>query len=64
MTGRIKKLHEKGFGFIAGPNGSDIFFHSTGVPDKMFDRLQVGQLVSYETENSDKGPRATNVRPA
>lgn len=62
--GTIKKLvAEKGFGFIQGDRG-DLFFHHSSVLDGSFDSLQVGQAVQYEEKQSDKGPRAENVRPA
>lgn len=65
MNGSIKRLTDKGFGFIA-PEGADkdVFFHSSSVVDTTFDQLKVGDNVSFETEDSEKGPRAVNVRLA
>ena len=65
MTGTIKRLTDKGFGFIT-PEGQekDVFFHSSAVVDTTFDQLKVGDVVSFETEDSEKGPRAVNVRLA
>lgn len=65
MNGSIKRLTDKGFGFIA-PEGQDkdVFFHSSSVVDTSFDQLKVGDNVSFETEESEKGPRAVNVRLA
>ncbi|MEI7741449.1 MAG: cold shock domain-containing protein [bacterium] len=62
MQGIIKRLTDKGFGFIT-PEGQekDIFFHSTSVQGTTFDALKVGDKVSFETEESEKGPRAVNV---
>ena len=61
MSGTIKKLvAERGFGFITAEDGTDYFFHRSGSVD--FDRLETGAKVSFVTEPSPKGPRATNVR--
>lgn len=62
MEGVIKKLNEKGFGFIT-PNGEtkDIFFHRNDLVDADFDSLSEGQKVSFDKEASDKGPKAVNV---
>ena len=65
MMGTIKTLTEKGFGFITPENGDkDLFFHSSALVDVMYDELSVGDKVSFETEASDKGPRAVNVMRA
>lgn len=65
MTGSIKRLTDRGFGFIA-PEGQekDVFFHSTALVGASFEELQVGDKVSFEIEDSDKGPRAVNVQRA
>ena len=59
--GTIKKLTDKGFGFIQGDNG-DIFFHSSSVEGTGFDSLYEGQAVQYNEGNGPKGKRAENVR--
>lgn len=60
--GTIKKLTDKGFGFIEGERG-DIFFHSSAVEgDVNFDSLREGQHVEYTEGRGPKGPRAENVR--
>lgn len=65
MNGSIKTLKDKGFGFIASEDGSeDIFFHSSELNGIEFDELQEGDKVTFETEQSDKGPRAVNVQRA
>lgn len=63
MQGKIKTLNEKGFGFISNPeNGSkDVFFHHSALVGKAFNDLNVGDEVTFEIEDSDKGPRAANV---
>ena len=65
MTGTIKTLVvEKNFGFITPEDGSkDIFFHATSLtagPEE-FKNLKQGDTVSFDVEESEKGPRAANV---
>ncbi len=63
MTGTIKTLTDKGFGFItAEGEEKEIFFHSTALVGVTYDELNEGDTVSFETEDSDKGPRAVNVQ--
>lgn len=65
MTGTIKRLTDKGFGFIAVEGEEkDLFFHSSALVDVEYDQLREGDAVTFETEDSDKGPRATNVQRA
>ncbi len=65
MTGSIKTLTEKGFGFITVEGQEkEIFFHSSALVDVSYDQLAVGNTVSFDIEDSDKGPRAVNVRLA
>ena len=59
--GVIKKLTDKGFGFIGG-QGSDMFFHFSALIDVQFEELQEGQTVEYEVGQGPKGPRAEQVR--
>jgi CspA family cold shock protein len=55
----------KGFGFIVGPEGQDIFVHYTVIEGEGFRVLRDGAAVEYDAEKSDKGWRATKVnRPA
>jgi CspA family cold shock protein len=60
--GTIKKLTDRGFGFIQGERG-DIFFHSSSVKGTTFEALSEGQRVTYEEGRGPKGPRAENVQP-
>jgi CspA family cold shock protein len=64
-TGTVKWFSdEKGFGFITPDDGSkDVFVHQTAIVSEGFRSLAEGSQVSYETEASDKGPKAANVRP-
>ncbi|OIO49485.1 MAG: cold-shock protein [Parcubacteria group bacterium CG1_02_42_13] len=65
MNGTIKKLTEKGFGFIAREGETkDLFFHSKELKGVTFDELKVGDAVTFEVVQSDKGPAATNVSRA
>lgn len=66
--GKVKKVvAEKGFGFIEGPNGTDVFFHHTSVAEQGFDNLTEGQRVRFEVDQNGggkgKGPRASSVQP-
>lgn len=65
MTGKIKTKTEKGFGFIAADGSDkDVFFHSTSCQGVSYDELQEGDAVTFDTEESDRGPRAVNVQRA
>ena len=59
--GTIKKLTDKGFGFIEGDRG-DVFFHSSSLEGTAFDALSEGQQVEYQEGRGPKGPCAENVR--
>ena len=59
--GTIKKLTDKGFGFIEGERG-DIFFHHSSLEGVTFESLREGQQVEYEEGRGPKGPRAENVK--
>jgi CspA family cold shock protein len=65
MTGTIESVNEKGFGFIKqeGVEGN-VFFHKTALVDVTFEDLKVGDAVSFEVEQAEKGPRAINVQRA
>lgn len=60
--GKIKRLTEKGFGFVEGERG-DLFFHHSEVKGTAFESLREGQLVEYTVGQGKKGPCATGVRP-
>ena len=63
MKGTIKTLIvEKHFGFITPEDGSkDVFFHESGLNGITFAELKSGDVVSFDVEQSEKGPRAVNV---
>jgi CspA family cold shock protein len=60
--GTIKRLTDKGFGFISTGGEKDLFFHSSALEGVSFDQLQVGQRVSFTEGRGDKGPRAEGVK--
>ena len=61
--GTIKRLTNKGFGFIDTGSGNDLFFHSSNLVGVSYEELQEGQRVSYTEGQGPKGPRAENVKP-
>jgi CspA family cold shock protein len=69
-NGKIKKVViDKGYGFIQGEGGADVFFHHSTVADRRFEDLVEGQRVEYTLDGENargagKGPRAAKVVPA
>jgi CspA family cold shock protein len=61
--GTIKRLTDKGFGFISTGKEKDLFFHSSKVVGVTFEQLHEGQKVSYTEGQGPKGPQAENVKP-
>ena len=65
MNGTIKKLTDKGFGFIkVEGQEKDLFFHSKSLVGVQYAELHEGDAVSFDTEDSPKGPNAVNVQRA
>lgn len=61
-TGKVKWFKsEKGYGFITGDDGEDIFVHFSGIAMRGFKTLEDGQEVTYEVKQGEKGPIAVNV---
>lgn len=60
--GKIKRITNKGFGFIENGSDKDLFFHSSSVEGGRFDELREGQRVAYTIGEGRKGPCAENVR--
>ena len=65
VTGTVKWFNaEKGFGFIAQPDGgSDVFVHHSAIDMGGYRTLEEGQRVEFQVENGPKGLMATNVKP-
>jgi len=62
MNGTIKRLTDKGFGFIAAADGTEYFFHQSACRGMRFDELREGETVTFEVGRGPKGPRAENVQ--
>jgi CspA family cold shock protein len=61
--GRIKKMvRDRGFGFIRGDDGKEVFFHRSGLNAADYDLLSEGDAVEYVVQEGPRGPRAENVR--
>ncbi len=61
-NGTVKWFNaEKGFGFISREDGSDVFVHFSAIQGDGFKTLEEGQAVTFDVEESDRGPQATNV---
>jgi CspA family cold shock protein len=59
--GTIKRITDRGFGFIDNGTSKDLFFHSSSVEGVSFDELREGQRVSFTEAQGQKGPCAENV---
>ncbi len=61
-TGTVKWFDPaKGFGFITGEDGKDIFVHFSAIVSDGFKTLEDGQKVSFEVVEGTRGPQAANV---
>jgi len=61
--GKVKWFNDaKGFGFIEGEGGEDVFVHYSDIQTEGYRSLKEGQSVSFEVARADKGWRAANVR--
>ncbi len=65
MEGTIKRLTDRGFGFIAYEGAEkDLFFHSNELKNAQFNDLKEGDKVTFDIAESPKGPNAVNVNKA
>ncbi len=61
MKGKIKWYNSrKGYGFIIGEDGKDVFVHQSDIPTGV--NLNEEDSVEYEIEDSDRGPKAKNIK--
>jgi len=64
-TGKVKWFDaKKGYGFIVGEQGQDVFVHYTSIIGEGFRALKDGEVVNYELVKGEKGLQARNVNPA
>ena len=65
IAGEVKWFDvKKGFGFIVGPDGQDVFVHFSAIESDGFRTLRDGERVDYELQHGDKGYHAAHVRRA
>ena len=63
VKGRIKKMvRDRGFGFIRGDDGKEVFFHRSGLNAGDYDGLNEGDAVEYVVQEGPRGARAETVR--
>jgi CspA family cold shock protein len=61
MKGKVKMFNTgRGFGFITGDDGKDVYVHTTAIEGGA--ALAIGDAVEYEVESSDRGLRAKGVK--
>ena len=62
LNGTVKFFNvDKGFGFIAGQDGVDVFVHFSNIQAEGFKTLNEGQTVSYDVQETTRGLQAINV---
>ena len=63
MTGKVKWFNAaKGYGFITGDDGKEVFVHFSAIQVDGYKTLDEGQVVEYEVKDGDKGAQAYDVR--
>jgi len=62
MNGTVKWFNaEKGYGFITGEDGVDVFAHFSQIQKSGFKSLEEGEKVTFDVANGPKGPQAENI---
>ena len=62
MKGTVKWFNaEKGYGFITGEDGKDVFVHLSAIQGEGFKSLEEGQSVTFDVQQGARGPQAANV---
>lgn len=63
MKGTVKMFNkEKGYGFITAEDHRDYFFHYSALIMDDYKTAEPGEAVEFEIEDSERGPRAKNVK--
>lgn len=63
MSGTVKWFNsEKGFGFITGEDGKDVFAHFSQIVSDGYKSLEEGQEVTFDVTQGPKGPQAENIQ--
>ncbi|HAM39174.1 MAG: cold-shock protein [Elusimicrobia bacterium RIFOXYC2_FULL_34_12] len=64
MRGKVKWFNDsKGYGFLSKEDGSgDVFVHFSSIGGEGFKSLAEGDAVEFDVVESDKGPKAANVK--
>jgi cold shock protein len=63
MNGTVKWFNaQKGFGFITGEDGKDVFAHFSQIKSEGYKSLEEGQKVTFDVTQGPKGPQAENIK--
>lgn len=63
MTGKVKWFNnQRGFGFISGDDGKEVFVHYSGIAGEGFKGLAEAEPVEYDIIDTERGVQAVNVK--